>query len=216
MPESVTEKRGGHDAILIAAERMFADYGLHGVSLRQISEAAGQKNTSAIQYHFGSRDKLVEAVFAMRMSIINPRRQAALDRVRAAGQTGNVRALVEVMVWPMAEELRPRGEGNHYVQFLSRASRERKLAIELAPSDLMSAWRATVDYLREAIRYLPEKIAEARVELASEQTISALAAYEAQDFGATGQLELVVETLIDMIAAGVTAPVSAQTLAAYS
>ena len=216
MPDGVTEKRDGQHAILIAAERMFADYGLHGASLRQISEAAGQKNTSAIQYHFGSRDRLVEAVFAMRMSLINPRRQAALEKLRAAGQTGNVRALVEVMVWPMAEELRPRAEGNHYVQFLSRASRERKLAIELAPSDLLSAWTDTVNHLREAIRYLPEKIAEARVELASEQTISALAAYEAQDLGSTGQLDLFVETLIDMIAAGVTAPVSSQTLAAYS
>lgn len=216
MSEHVTEQRDGPRAILIAAERMFADYGLHGASLRQISEAAGQKNTSAIQYHFGSRDRLVEAVFAMRMSLINPRRQAALEKLRAAGQTGNVRALVEVMVWPMAEELRPRAEGNHYVQFLSRASRERKLAIELAPADLMSAWTDTVNHLREAIRYLPEKIAETRVELASEQTISALAAYEAQDLGATGQLDLFVETLIDMIAAGVTAPVSSQTLAAYS
>ena len=39
MPDGVTEKRDGQHAILIAAERMFADYGLHGASLRQISEA---------------------------------------------------------------------------------------------------------------------------------------------------------------------------------
>ena len=71
MAEAKLEARDGRTAILITAERMFAIYGLHGASLRQISEEAGQKNTSAIQYHFGSRDKLIEAVFAMRMTRIN-------------------------------------------------------------------------------------------------------------------------------------------------
>ena len=78
MPNAKSEQRDSRHTILVAAEKMFADYGLHGASLRQISEAAGQKNTSAIQYHFGSRDRLVEAVFALRMAVINPRRQAAL------------------------------------------------------------------------------------------------------------------------------------------
>ena len=64
MAKGVKTQRDGRRAILVAAERMFADYGLHGASLRQISEAAGQKNTSAIQYHFGNRDRLVEAQLA--------------------------------------------------------------------------------------------------------------------------------------------------------
>lgn len=216
MAKGVKTQRDGRRAILVAAERMFADYGLHGASLRQISEAAGQKNTSAIQYHFGNRDRLVEAVFALRMSVINPRRQAMLEQVIARGEVGNVRALVEVMVWPMAEELRPRAEGNHYVQFLARSSIERKLAIELAPPDLMSAWHSTTAYLRAAISYLPEDIADARIILASEQTISALASYEVRQLGGTAAFPGLVETLIDMIAAGVSAPVSPQALSAFA
>ena len=214
MPNTKTEQRDSRHTILVAAEKMFADYGLHGASLRQISEAAGQKNTSAIQYHFGSRDRLVEAVFALRMAVINPRRQAALDEVRKAGRIHDVRALVEVMVWPMAEELRPRPEGNHYLQFLTRAARERLLAIELAPPDLMTAWMETITHLSETMRYLPEAIAEARLLLASEQCVSALASFEARDIGASADFEFEVETLIDMIAAGISAPVSPRALAA--
>ena len=214
MPNAKSEQRDSRHTILVAAEKMFADYGLHGASLRQISEAAGQKNTSAIQYHFGSRDRLVEAVFALRMAVINPRRQAALDEVRKAGRIHDVRALVEVMVWPMAEELRPRPEGNHYLQFLSRAARERLLAIELAPPELMPAWMEPITHLSETMRYLPEAIAEARLLLASEQCVSALASFEARNIGASADFEFEVETLIDMIAAGISAPVSPRALAA--
>lgn len=211
---ALIDQKDGRTAILLAAERLFAEYGLHGASLRQISEAAGQKNTSAIQYHFGSRDRLVEAVFALRMAVINPRRQAALDRVKAQGRLGDLRALVSVMVWPMAEELRPRAEGNHYVQFLYRSSRERNLAVQLAPPDLMTAWTEMVAHLFTAIRYLPDDIAASRILLAGEQCITCLAGFEADNLGQSAGLDFHVETLIDMIAAGIAAPVSDATLKA--
>ena len=41
--------------LLLAAERLFAEHGLAGVSLRQISIEAGSSNNSAIRYHFGSK-----------------------------------------------------------------------------------------------------------------------------------------------------------------
>ena len=64
------------------------------------------------------------------------------------------------------------------------------------------------------MRYFPEAIAEARLLLASEQCVSALASFEARDIGASADFEFEVETLIDMIAAGISAPVSPRALAA--
>lgn len=214
MNSTTLDQNKTRQTLLLAAEKLFAQYGLHGVSLRQISEAAGQKNTSAIQYHFGARDQLVEAVFAMRMAIINPRRQQALDGLKANGRLGDVRALASVMVWPMAEELRPRQEGNYYLQFLSRAARESQLAIELAPPDLMTAWFDVIRHAESAIRYLPSAVAHTRLLIASEQCIFALASYEAAGLSASSDFEMKVETLIDMIAAGLVAPVSSSTLQA--
>lgn len=208
----MAEPSGASRAILLAAEQHFAQYGLHGASLRQISEAAGQRNASAIQYHFGSRDKLVEAVFALRMAYINPRRDKALRALEASGRLGDVRGLVGVMVWPMAEELRPRAEGNHYLQFLSRASREKLMALELTPPQLMTAWFETRRHVEQAIRYLPAPIVQTRFLLASEQSIAALAAFEADGIGGAPGFEFRVETLIDMIAAGLESPVSQDTL----
>ncbi|NEE33546.1 helix-turn-helix transcriptional regulator, partial [Streptomyces sp. SID7982] len=47
---------------MAAAERLFAEQGLSAVSNRQIAEAAGQGNVTAVSYHFGTRNDLVRAL----------------------------------------------------------------------------------------------------------------------------------------------------------
>ncbi len=203
-----SDTRNGRTAIIEAAEALFAEYGLHGASFRQISEAANQKNASAIQYHFGSRDQLVEAVFENRMRYINPKRLKLLDEVRPTGGSEEARALVSVWVWPIAEELQPREEGNHYVQFLARAAREKQMAIQLAPIDLMTGWFGTTERITRLMPDLPEMVSLTRVLAAGDQCLNCLATFEAEGAGASPEFELQVETLIDMITAGLMAPMS--------
>ncbi len=50
------------EAILAAAEWLFAERGMYAVSNRQISEAAGQGNNAAACYHFGTRTELLRAI----------------------------------------------------------------------------------------------------------------------------------------------------------
>src|ERR1700686_2031953 len=50
------------EAILTAAERLFAEHGVYAVSNRQVSEAAGQGNNAAVGYHFGTKADLVCAL----------------------------------------------------------------------------------------------------------------------------------------------------------
>ncbi len=206
-----SEKITGRVAILLAAERLFAEFGLHGASLRQISEAAGQKNTSAIHYHFGSREQLVEAVFAYRMQHINPKRLARLQKLKEQEKLDSFRELVSVMIWPLAEETLPRDEGNFYVQFLSRSNQEKQLAIETAPIDLMTGWFETLRHLRALLSNLPDEIVRARLKTASDQCVFGLASLEATGLGNSPDLPARVENLIDMIAMGLQAPVSAAT-----
>ena len=53
------EHASPRDALRRSAEQLFAAHGVDGVSLRQITREAGQRNTTALQYHFGSRDGLL-------------------------------------------------------------------------------------------------------------------------------------------------------------
>lgn len=104
--------------MLAVGERLFALHGVDGVSLRQVGAAAGQRNVAAAQYHFGDRQGLIRAIFEFRLPPIDARRREMLARVREEGRAADVRALTEVLVFPLAEQAKT--PGSHYVRFLNR------------------------------------------------------------------------------------------------
>ena len=69
--------------ILDAAEELFMQHGFGGTSMRQLTAKAGV-NLAAVNYHFGSKDALVEAVFRRRLDPMNAGRIAELDRLEKA------------------------------------------------------------------------------------------------------------------------------------
>ena len=69
--------------ILDAAEELFMQHGFEGASMRMLTARAGV-NLAAINYHFGSKDALVEAVFRRRLDPENAERIAELDRLEKA------------------------------------------------------------------------------------------------------------------------------------
>src|SRR3954468_21880824 len=99
------EGRGdaARSAVLDAAERLFAERGIEAVSLRDVSAAAGQRNHSAAQYHFGDRQGLVAAVFDRRMRVVGERRHALLDELEANGDASDTDAIVAAIVVPLTE-----------------------------------------------------------------------------------------------------------------
>ena len=122
------------------AERRFAEDGIEAVSLRQIAAEAGQRNTSAVAYHFGSRAALVGALYEHRMTPINARRleflAAHTGHTRRIGHTAqavhtarteaDVRTYVRALVDPLAETLtdaEKAGRPSWYLRFLAEAMR---------------------------------------------------------------------------------------------
>ena len=69
-----TPAQSTKEQILLAAERLIADHGVDGVSMRQIGAAVGSGNNSAVLYHFGSKEKLVQAIFEHRLPRLRERR----------------------------------------------------------------------------------------------------------------------------------------------
>ncbi|MGH8704715.1 MAG: TetR/AcrR family transcriptional regulator, partial [Burkholderiales bacterium] len=72
--------------ILEAAEELFMQHGFEGTSMRLLTAKAGV-NLAAVNYHFGSKDALIEAVFRRRLDPMNAARVAELERLEkeAAG-----------------------------------------------------------------------------------------------------------------------------------
>ncbi|PSD09742.1 TetR/AcrR family transcriptional regulator, partial [Stenotrophomonas maltophilia] len=70
------------DRILGAAEELFAQHGFAGTSLRQVTSQA-DVNIAAVNYHFGSKENLVNEVFRRRMDEMTGARLAQLERARS-------------------------------------------------------------------------------------------------------------------------------------
>ena len=66
--------------ILNAAEQLFAREGFHNTSMRAITGEAGV-NLAAVNYHFGSKEALLQAVFERRLLPLNRERTILLQRV---------------------------------------------------------------------------------------------------------------------------------------
>src|SRR5260221_11526531 len=66
--------------ILDAAEELFMQHGFEGTSMRLLT-AKASANLAAVNYHFGSKDALIEAVFRRRLDPMNTSRIAELDRM---------------------------------------------------------------------------------------------------------------------------------------
>src|SRR5262245_27829305 len=96
---------GGEIALILAAERLFAERGIEAVALRHVNQAANQRNMSAAHYHFGSREGLVRAVLMYRWPDLDRRRGAMLEE--RSGKR-DLRFYLEAFILPLVEELQPR------------------------------------------------------------------------------------------------------------
>lgn len=116
--------------LLNAAEALIGRHGPDGVSLRQVATAAGSNNHFAVQYHFGGKEGLIRAIFERRLRTLESKRGLMLDDLVRTGRDREPRALLEVMLRPIADERDQDGRCS-YASFL--------LAM-IVSTDLNSQW----------------------------------------------------------------------------
>ncbi len=213
-----------HDALatrarlIAAAEQLFAERGIDSVSMNEVQRAAGQKNKSALQYHFGTKEQLIEAILEKHVPGIELRRHEILDALEAEGRI-EVRELMKALVVPLFEKLDDPDGGRAYVSIYAQ------LVGSPAGSD---RWRNAMTTNRGAGRLmrlldrvvppLPEPVRMARYLMVTELLFHGIS-----DFGrlsttapplfSPSSRALFVSTLVDVLAAVTSASASAETLA---
>ena len=92
------------DRILDAAEKLFADFGFEATSLRTIT-AKADCNLAAVNYHFQSKESLLDAVIERRLVPLNRRRLELLDRYEAAaaGDPVPIEQVLDALLRPILE-----------------------------------------------------------------------------------------------------------------
>jgi len=144
------------DAILDVAEQVINDEGL-GVSLRRIMVVAGV-NVTSINYHFGQRDKLIEAIVERRSNIISEERLALLEQAERQNPP-SVADIVAAYYQPSFDPKRVGDPGwRNYLRILSRLSLESgKFYRDLIAKYYDPVHARFLDALRQALPELPEE-----------------------------------------------------------
>ena len=110
--------------ILDAAEELFMQHGFEGTSMRLLTAKAGV-NLAAVNYHFGSKHALIEAVFRRRLDPMNAARIAELDKLEAAPQPPSPEGIIRAFITPGLRLLEEsKGGGRNFVRLLGRTYSE--------------------------------------------------------------------------------------------
>jgi AcrR family transcriptional regulator len=123
MPQTNTARTDTRTSLLDSAERLFAELGIAGASMRAITRAAGA-NLAAVHYHFGSKEGLVKAVFSRRLEPLNRNRLERLEALAMTGRGRDVEGIIEAFVVPPLQMIGREPGGRAFAQLLARAVME--------------------------------------------------------------------------------------------
>lgn len=113
------------DRILNAAEALFATHGFMATSLREVTSKA-QVNIAAVNYHFGSKENLINEVFRRRMDDMSANRLAKLEQALAQGKN-NLEGILDAFISPA---LALAGStGTAFIRILARAYVEENVGL---------------------------------------------------------------------------------------
>ncbi|GAC66840.1 TetR/AcrR family transcriptional regulator [Gordonia soli] len=169
---------GGRERLLLAGERLMAERG-PDAPLRDIAAAAGQRNNSAVHYHFGSREGLIVAIVERRQDAMDRARTAMLaDLSTTGGGDDRLTALVEVLVAPMFTVPYEQGS-THYARFLDRV----RMHPEVSTARNLDHWPATrmlVSKLYDSLTHLSGRERAERLSATSSALFALIADHESR------------------------------------
>jgi AcrR family transcriptional regulator len=193
-----------------AGEQLFAARGIDRVQLRDINDLAGQRNESALHYHFGSRQALLDLILAKHGRDVQDgtrRRLAGGPDEKAASE---LHLLIGALVVPLSEKLRSE-DGRDYLRILAQTLSRDDM---LRDGTLSAPWvaapvRDCLDRIERCLGHLPDELRRERTARLAELSLLSMArrAQEVQDGRPTLVSEATfVANLIEMAVAALLAP----------
>lgn len=198
--------------LLDVAETLFLEQGT-GVSLRAIVREAGQRNQSALQYHFGNRDGLITALVDRRQEQVEARRAELVRKALTENKTPDLREICALQVRPVFLLCREQASFRDALGLLGQrllSSDRRFLEFEInqnAPS-LFQLWQMALDQIDDH----PLEVLSLRVENSHGMALLAMSRRAKQKDSFKGRrAELFFNNLVDQLLAMLTTPISDET-----
>jgi AcrR family transcriptional regulator len=200
--------------LLDVAETLFGEQGVAGVSLREIRLASGARNTAAVQFHFGNRRGLLEALTERHMPEIAKLQRKLYEKAIADGRENDPRSLVEVLVRPAAEYLTRGPSERAWVKIMADLGQAGDLHLkEMVAVAPPAAQKAGNVLYASLTRSIPPLLARERIVALAQISVHMCAdRARLEDRAAESRshvpADLFNENLVDMVTAAVFAPLS--------
>ncbi len=198
-----------------AAEKLIAARGIENVSIRDIVSEAGQKNESALQYHFKSFTGLIAAIHAERSAETQARREDLLEALLAGSPEPTLRQLCILMVKPAFDLARSDVGFRRYVKAFGH---ELALTESSAVSRAVShgaggpSGQQLAGLLRRALPHLDDPAYQRRMEAAVRLCSASVFHQASQPNAFRGdQADVFFHSLIDALVGLLSASVSEET-----
>lgn len=204
-------------SLIGAAETLFARHGIEGVSLNIITRAARQSNRNAIQYHFGGKNGLVQAIFDKHSPGIAQRRADLIDEMVAAKLPTEV-IVATAMVQPLIEKLDDPDGGEAFIHISAELITANTLGYQAPEKHHLQLVRESkiASFTAQQLATLPAPIVEQRIlqmnilayhGVSDHARVRKLPQYQ----GLSADTRFMASNLIDSIVAVLSAPPSSRT-----
>lgn len=196
-------------ALILAAEKLFGDFGIDAVGLRAISEAAQQKNNNAVQYHFGNKMGLLAAIFEFREGQLQPLRQEMLEQAEVQGRLSDLRWLLRVCFEPNFRLYRDQHDISYIKLHAAYLATHRPRGVP-HPVDFDSpntvAFRRAIKLLSQRLEFLGRRRFWLRLESVGSMFLNALIQHSARKQELNLPIDELFDDSIEMMAAALSAP----------
>lgn len=160
--------------LIATAEKLFGEYGIEGVSLRQIVTAAGLVNSYSIQHHFGSKEGLVQAVYDFRVPALEEGCRKRLEQEQDSKGNITVHGLLASRFLPMLDSFNEQTQKTYslfLLRLLYRSNAEHPYFRSTVPQP---ATTEIVERLRGSFPKLPTEVFNTRFRLATDLFLGAM------------------------------------------
>lgn len=206
------------ERILDAGERLFMAHGYEGTSMRQITGEAGV-NLAAVNYHFGSKEALMQEVFRRRLDWLNEERMRVLDQMEAEAD-GKPLKPSQIVDGFFGTLLRTAGdEKRGGVTFLRLLGRTLTEPSEFIRAFLAHEYKEVMDRYKEALfRALPDvpkaeivwrfhfMLGATSYAIAGTDALRLVTDWQIEDEDSTDRLDRLVPRLMSFLLGGLRAP----------
>ena len=210
---NITNTDNTAERIMDAAEALFAEHGFAMTSLRQVTRRANA-NIAAVNYHFGSKDALLQAVFERRLVPLNQQRLDRLAVLQSAPEALQLESIIRAFIEPAIDMA---ANGVPFVRLLGRSYGEAGRALR---DTIHEHYRLVLDRYRHAVAITLPQLPDAELRWRLQFLLGAMsysmggidlmrlvASCELSD---DGNRDALLARLITFLAAGLRAPATSQ------